>query len=105
MRAHPTERGREAALAEKIVSALGFTALRAYSEWGDAIRYTICGTTLKLRSIVLNRESLRRLLRDPNGAVKVEYLRRDLLRCAVQAAEYHYPRPRFVPALPPPLAA
>jgi hypothetical protein len=89
---------REAAVAEKIVSVLGFTTLRAYSEWGDAIRYTVRGTALKLRSIVLSHESLRRLLRDPNRAVKVEYLRRDLLRCAVEAAEYHYPRPCVRPS-------
>ncbi len=90
---------REAAVAEKIVSVLGSMALPAYSEWGDAIRYTVRSAGLKLRSIILSRESLRRLLRDPNGAVKVDYLRRDLLRCAAQAVEYRYPRPRMRPSL------
>jgi hypothetical protein len=99
MRAHPIKRSREAAVAEKIVSVLGFTALRAYSEWGDAIRYTVRGSGLKLRSIILSRESLNRLLRDPKRAVKVEYLRRELLRRAVHAVEYRYPRPRVRPCL------
>jgi hypothetical protein len=84
----------EVALAEEIVSVLMFAAQRVYSEWEDAIRYAVRGTRLKLRSIILNRAALRRLLRDSSGTVKIEYLKRDLLRCAVQAAEYRYPRPR-----------
>ena|SRR5712692_6311879 len=86
--------GNETAIAEEIVSVLKFAALRVYSEWGDAIRYTVRGTSLKLRSIVLNREALRHLLQDPIGAVKIDYLKRDLLRCAVRVAEYYYPRAR-----------
>jgi len=86
--------GNETAVAEEIVSVLKFAALRVYSEWGDAIRYTVRGTSLKLRSIVLNREALRHLLQDPIGAVKIDYLKRDLLRRSVRAAEYHYPRTR-----------
>ncbi len=93
--------GNEAALAEEIVSVLTFAALRVFSEWGDAIRYTVRSTSLKLRSIVLNRRSLRRLQRDPIGAVKIEYLKRDLLRCAAQSAEYRYPRRRVRSSLPP----
>ncbi len=80
------------------------TALRAYSEWGDAIRYTVRSAGLKVRSIIFSRESLNRLLRDPERAVKIEYLRRDLLRCAVRAVQYRYPRTRFAPVLVPPLA-
>ena len=86
--------GNETAVAEEIVSVLKFAALRVYSEWGDAIRYTVRGTSLKLRSIVLNREALRHLVQDPIGAAKIDYLKRDLLRCSVRAAEYHYPRTR-----------
>jgi hypothetical protein len=90
--------GNETAIAEEIVSVLKFAALRVYSEWGDAIRYTVRGTSLKLRSIVLNREALRHLLQDPIGAVKIDYLKRDLLRCSVRAAEYRYPRTRVRPS-------
>ncbi|PYQ35011.1 MAG: hypothetical protein DMF57_04410 [Acidobacteria bacterium] len=86
--------GNETAIAEEIVSVLKFAALRVYSEWGDAIRYTVRGTSLKLRSIVLDREALRHLLQDPIGAVKIDYLKRDLLRCAERVSEYHYPRTR-----------
>jgi hypothetical protein len=82
-------------LAEEIVSVLAFAALRVYSEWADAIRYTVGSTSLKLRSIVLDRKALRRLLRDPIAGVKIEYLKRDLLRCAAQSEEYRYPRRRL----------
>lgn len=91
----------EAALAEEIVSVLTHAAQRVYSEWEDAIRYAVRGTRLKLRSIILNRAALRRLLRDSSRGVKVEYLKRDLLRCAVQAAEFRYPRTRVRRDLPP----
>jgi len=47
---------------------------------------------MKLRSIVLRRWALRRLLNDPAGPVKVEYLQRELRRAAGQRIEYSYPR-------------
>ena len=47
---------------------------------------------LKLRSIVLSRSSLRRLLTDRNGAIKIEYLQRDLIRSAPVRSEFAYPR-------------
>jgi hypothetical protein len=87
--------GSETALAEEIVSVLTSAAQRVFSLGGEAIRYTVRGATIKLRSVVLDRNALRRLMRDPMGAVKVEYLKRDLLRCAAHSPEYRYPRRRL----------
>jgi hypothetical protein len=47
---------------------------------------------MNLRSIVLRRWALRRLLNDPAGPVKVEYLQRELRRAAGQRVEFAYPR-------------
>jgi hypothetical protein len=62
-----------------------------------AICYAVRSRSLKLRSIVLNRAALRRLMSASNGAVKIEYLKRDLLRTATYRAEYRYPRRSFRP--------
>ncbi|HEV8658435.1 MAG TPA: hypothetical protein VGS96_07375 [Thermoanaerobaculia bacterium] len=89
----------EMQLADEIVSVLLPGALRLCSEESEAICYTVRGRSLRLRSIVLSRESLRHLLRDPARAVKIEYLRRDLLRSAIRYDEYRYPRSRVRPRL------
>jgi hypothetical protein len=81
----------ETRLANTIVSVLDPAALRACSDDRDAIRYAVRSSTLKLRTIVLGRVALRRLLADPDGEVKVEYLKRELLRCAAQRTDYCYP--------------
>lgn len=60
----------------------------------DAICFAVRSRSFRLRSIVLSRGSLRRLLTATNGVVKIEYLKRDLLRSAVNRAEYRYPRRR-----------
>ena len=46
----------------------------------------------KLRRVVFSRLSLGRLAADHDREVKLDYLRRDLLRCAPHRAEYRYPR-------------
>lgn len=83
----------ETRLANQIVSVLDPATLRACSDDRDAIRFAVRSSTLKLRTIVLRRAALRRLLGDAARDVKVEYLQRDLLRSASQRAEYFYPRP------------
>ncbi len=88
----------ETRLAEEIVSVLQPAALRACSDARDVIRYAVRSTTLKLRSIVLSREALRHLIDDPQGAVKVDYLKRDLVRSAIHRVEYCYPRPTIARA-------
>jgi hypothetical protein len=82
----------ETRLAAEIVGVLDPSVVRACSDVRDAIRYVVRGKSLKLRSILLSRDALRRLLSDPSGAVKIEYLKRDLLRSAMQRTEYRYPR-------------
>lgn len=80
-------------LAQKIVGVLSTIAMRVECKTDRAdICYVVRSRSLKLRSIVLSRASLERLLTATNGLVKIEYLKRDLLRMAVQRAEYRYPR-------------
>ena len=80
-------------LAEAIVGVLSAVPERVEcaSNRGD-ICYEVRSRSLKLRPIVLNRAALRRLLSATNGVVKIEYLKRDLLRIAAHRAEYRYPR-------------
>ena len=82
----------ETAIAEEIVSVLKFPALRFRFLVDTAISYTVRDPSVKLRSVVLDRRSLRRLLVDRDRWVKVEYLKRDLLRSAALFRVYRYPR-------------
>ena len=86
----------ETRLAEEIVSVLQPAAVRSCTSERDVIRYAVRGKLLKLRSIILDRDALRRLLKDAAFAVKIEYLKRDLLRSAGIRSEYRYPRPGVV---------
>lgn len=81
-------------LAEEILGVLpeGSVA-RACSDDPATIRFAVRSAGLKLRAVVLNRSSLRRLVSDPARDIKIEYLKRDLLRSATRRAEYVYPRP------------
>jgi len=87
----------ETRLAEKIVGVLPQEAIRVCSSDREAIRFAVRSSALKLRSIVLRRAALRRLLGDSDGAVKIEYLQRDLLQSAETRGEFMYPRPRVAP--------
>jgi len=83
----------ELRVAEEIVSVLpSGSFMRVCSDERDAIRYAVRTNDLKLRTVVLSRASLRKLVDDPAGAVKVEYLQRDLLRSAKRRSEFNYPR-------------
>ena len=98
-----TKKMDETKLADEIVSVLDPAVVRACSEVRDAIRYAVRGKSLKLRSILLRRDALRRLLTDPAGSVKIEYLKRDLLRAAMHRTEFRYPhftRARLEDCLP-----
>lgn len=88
----------EIRIAEEIVSVLPAGVARALTADRDTIRYAVRGENLKLRTIVLRRASLRRLLEDPFRAVKLDYLRRDLLRSASRRCEFRYPRLSPAPA-------
>lgn len=87
-----TQKMDETKLADEIVGVLDPAVVRVCSEARDAIRYAVRGNSLKLRSILLRRDALRRLLTDPARSVKVEYLKRDLLRAAMHRLEFRYPR-------------
>lgn len=100
----------ETRLAEEIVRVLPEGAIRVCSDDRESINYAVRSRDLKLRSIVLDRHALRRLLHDRDGAIKIEYLQRDLMRSAESRAEFTYPRPRIaaredLPAIFPRLAA
>lgn len=82
----------EARLAAEIVSVLEPSALRTCSDEQDVIRYCVRASSLRLRTIILDRKALRRLLNSKDGAVKIEYLKRDLASAAEHRAEYRYPR-------------
>src|SRR5947207_9395971 len=83
----------EMRVAEEIVSVLpAGSTMRVCSEERDSIRFAVRSNDLKLRSIVLSRASLRRLIDDPARGVKIEYLQRDLLRSAKRRNEFSYPR-------------
>jgi hypothetical protein len=82
----------ETKLAEEIVGVVGEDVVRVCSDDRDTLRFAVRSAAMKLRSIVLNRVSLRRLLLDPLGEVKIAYLKRDLRRASQQRAEYVFPR-------------
>jgi hypothetical protein len=86
----------ETRLAEEIVRVLPDGAIRLCSSDREAIRYAVRSGDLKLRTIVLGRAALRRLLYDRNSIIKIEYLQRDLLLSAGARREFAYPRPRVV---------
>ena len=58
----------------------------------SAICYAVRSSSLRLRSIILNRSAISRLLTATNAVAKIEYLKRDLLRAAEHRTEYRYPR-------------
>ena len=81
-------------VATAIVSGLNAIVLRTECATDcDAICYAVRSQSLKLRSIVLGRDALQRLLTGADGVVKIEYLRRELLSTAKRSEEYRYPPP------------
>lgn len=82
----------ETRLAEEIVSVLDADAVRVCSDDRESVRFAVRGFGLRLRSVILSRPALRRLLHDRDGAVKIEYLQRDILRSAPVRSEFIYPR-------------
>lgn len=88
-------------LAELIVSGVGADAVRVCSDDRDSLRFAVASPDLRLRSVVLGRAALRRLLGDPAVLVKIEYLQRELHLAATQRTEYSYPGKPIAPACPP----
>src|SRR4051812_3642125 len=88
-----TNKNDELTVAEAIVSVLpeGSVA-RVCSDDRDSIKFAVRADGLKLRCVVLRRDSLQRLQGDAASSVKIEYLQRDLLRNAGRRSEFQYPR-------------
>ena len=81
------------ATAEEILSVLPEgSVMRVCSDDRDTLRYAVRASGLKLRQITLSRASLRRLIDDPQSAVKIDYLRRDIERSAKRRESFQYPR-------------
>lgn len=87
----------ETRIAEEIVSVFPAGVAREFSSERGTIRYAVRAEGMKLRTIVLNRASLRKLADDPAREVKVEYLQRELVAAAGQRSEFRYPRPHLHP--------
>jgi len=97
----PSKTHDETKLAEEIVDILPTGVARELSADRDAIRFAVRADGMRLRTIILRRTSLRRLIDDPARDVKVEYLQRDLLRSATHRTEFQYPRPLSRPVTTP----
>ncbi len=87
----------ETKLAELIVGVLPEgSVVRVCSDDRESLRYAVRDGKLKLRSVILRRASLRRLLTDPVGSVKLEHIQREVRQAATQSKEYSYPRPSWL---------
>lgn len=81
------------AAAEEILNVLPEgSVMRICSDDRDSLRYAVRAAGLKLRQITLSRASLRRLVDDPQSAIKIDYLRRDIERSAKKRESFQYPR-------------
>ncbi len=89
----------ESRIAEEIVSVLPADIVRACSPEKHTLRFSVRADGMKLKSIVFDRVSLRRLAEDPARAVKIEYLQRDLLESAGRRGEFRYPRLHLHPVV------
>ena len=84
---------QELNVADEILSVLpAGSVMRICSDDRDSLRYAVRAAGLKLRQITLSRASLRRLIDDPQSAIKIDYLRRDIERSARRREAFQYPR-------------
>ncbi|HEX9161601.1 MAG TPA: hypothetical protein VF980_07820 [Thermoanaerobaculia bacterium] len=82
----------ETRIAHEIVSVLPEGSVtRVCGDDRETVRFRVNGGEMKLRSIVLRRDSLHRLDSDPARAIKIEYLQREILESATHRAEFRYP--------------
>lgn len=88
-----TKDAQDLELAEEILSALpAGSVMRVCSDDRETLRYAVRAAGLKLRQVMLSRASLRRLADDPQSSIKIDYLRRDLVRSAKRRDAFQYPR-------------
>lgn len=80
-------------LAQEIVSIVPPALITRLEEYPDRIQFRIASSDgWRLRRIVLGRESLEKLERDPQREVKLEYLQRDLANAGSTRRIWSYPR-------------
>lgn len=88
-----TKDAQELNVAEEILSVLpAGSFMRVCSDDRETLCYAVRAAGLKLRQITLSRASLRRLVNDPQSAIKIDYLRRDIERSAKRREAFQYPR-------------
>jgi hypothetical protein len=81
------------ATADEILSVLPEgSVMRVCCDDRDTLRFAVRANGLKLRQITLSRASLSRLVDDPQSAIKIDYLRRDIQRSAKRRESFQYPR-------------
>lgn len=78
-------------MAARVMEVLPFDRFELESADDDAIRYRVFGSDWKLRRAIFHVRSLRRLASDPNRAIKIEYLRRDLIWSTTGRKSFVYP--------------
>ena len=83
----------EVTLAEELVRSLpSVPTAELVGDDSHSVRFRVRQAGWKLVTIVFSKRALRKLLNDPTREVKVEYLRRDILRSALSRVSYTYPR-------------
>jgi hypothetical protein len=93
MEAVMTKDAQDLKVAEEILSVLPEgSVMRVCSDDRETLRYAVRAAGFKLRHVTLSRSSLRRLADDPQSNVKIDYLRRDLVRSAKRRDAFQYPR-------------
>jgi hypothetical protein len=82
----------ELRIAEEIVGVLpAGSVARVVTSERDAICYRVRSASMRLHTVRFKRASLRKLAADTDRDVKVDYIKRDLLRAAGARLEYHFP--------------
>lgn len=78
-------------VATRIMEVLPFDSFELDSVDSETVRYRITLSNWSLRTVVFFKKSLRRLAADAGRAVKIEYLRRDLLWATRSRRSFVYP--------------
>lgn len=90
------ETALEIQVAEALIDSLSPEAVEIRDR-GTALELTLRKRGWKLGQVLLSKISLRRLATDRDGRVKLDYLRRDIERNAMNRRKYAFPRTlRFV---------
>lgn len=78
-------------VAARIMEVIPFDRIELESTDDETLRYTVKEPNWRLTSIVFLRRSLRRLAADPDRAIKIAYLQRDLQWSTTGRRSFVYP--------------